>query len=155
MKRRIKEMARCDRLAVLSVMTVFLQIIRASALKTDCPIHLCGSTMETLGEEERWLGAVECRTRSQEGKQQFCPVSTHDICETALANHYFLLLYYHPLASNKLIIWGKLITARTRAMLRDNHISTTAKCTTVLLLMQAWSGSLFTKRWKQTGLSFS
>jgi len=40
-------------------------------------------------------------------------------------------------------------------MLRDNHISTTAKCTTVLLLMQAWSGSLFTKRWKQTGLSFS
>lgn len=50
-------MARSDRLAVLSVMIVFLQIIRAPALKTDCPIHLHGSTTETLGDEERWPGA--------------------------------------------------------------------------------------------------
>lgn len=51
-------MARRDRLAVLFVMMVFLQIIRAPALKTDCPIHLCGSSTGTPGEEETRPGAA-------------------------------------------------------------------------------------------------
>lgn len=124
MKWRIKETAQCDRLAVLSVMIVFLQIIRAPALKMDCPIHPCGSTTETRGRGDT--------AGSQDAKQEFWPVGTHDAHQIVLANCYFLLSHYHPLASNKLIIWGKLITARTRAMLTDNRISNTAKCTMVV-----------------------
>lgn len=59
-------MARCDRLAVLSPMIVFLQIIRAPALKTDCPIRLRGSSTETRWEWERRPGAASPAARSRE-----------------------------------------------------------------------------------------
>lgn len=115
----------------------FLQIIRAPALKMDCPIHPCGSTTETRGRGDT--------AGSQDTKQEFCRVGTHGACQTVLANGYFLLSRYHPLTSNKPVIWGKLITARTRARLTDNHISNTAKCTMVMQV--AASAQSVADRW--------
>lgn len=128
-------MARCDRLAVLSLMMVFLQIIRAPALKTDCPIRLCGSSTEARWEWERRPGAALPAARSWPmtalpWQHPWClPNSAGKSLSSATIS----------LASNKPIIWGKLIIARTGAMPAANHISNTANAQRCFFL--CWLGA--------------
>lgn len=142
MQCRIKEKAWCDRWAVLLLMIVFLQIIRAPASKTDCPICLHG---KGSGSCEQLFLQHWARQ-----KERLCPAGTHGVGQPALASHCFLLPYY-SLTPNRPIIWEKLIRVRSKAMPTDNHISITAKCTVVLLFTQGRSSSPFIKCWEQAG----
>lgn len=121
-------MARCDRLAVLSLMMVFLQIIRAPALKTDCPIRPRGSSTEARWEWERRPGAALPAARPWQ--HPWClPNGAGKSLSSATIS----------LASNKPIIWGKLIIARTGAMPTANHISNTANTQQCFFL--CWLGA--------------
>lgn len=121
-------MARCDRLAVLSLMMVFLQIIRAPALKTDCPIRLRGSSTEARWEWERRLGAASPAARPWQHPWCLPNGASKSLSSATIS-----------LASNKPIIWGKLIIARTGAMPTANHISNTANAQRCFFL--CWLGA--------------
>lgn len=100
MKQRIKETAPCDRLAVLSAMIVLLQIIRAAALKTDCPIHPRGSSAEAPGEAARGPGQRDAGPGASAGNQTSVPLAP---APSARHHGQIVVFHYHIIIFSRLI----------------------------------------------------
>lgn len=140
MQCRIKKKARCDRWAVLLLMIVFLQIIRAPASKMDCPICLHGKRSGSCEQLflQHWVR-----------QKEHCLHPWH--WPTSTGQSLFSTPIQWSSHTYRLIIRGKLIRVRSKAVPTDNHISITAKCTVVLLFIQSRSSSPFIKCWEQAG----